>query len=165
MKAQHWLFVISVCLFVSGIGFVIAAERTARSVPSAEKPATAALVPPVATVKQVMAGMVQPSATVVWDSVATIVSVTGIEDKRPTTDDEWALVSANAAMLVEAANLLIDRTRAVDAGEWVTMAQAMAASGRKALDAANAKSADGILAVGDEINQTCDACHERYSRN
>jgi len=33
------------------------------------------------------------------------------------------------------------------------------------LKAAESHSADGILLVGDEINQTCDNCHERYSRN
>jgi cytochrome c556 len=53
----------------------------------------------------------------------------------------------------------------VDQGDWLKMAQAMAESGQKALEAAEARSVDGILAVGEEINRTCDACHERYSRN
>ena len=83
----------------------------------------------------------------------------------PRTDEEWAQVATSAAVLVESANLLLDGGRAVDAGEWTKMARAMADAADKALKAAEAKSADGILMVGDEINQTCDNCHERYSRD
>jgi hypothetical protein len=164
MRIIHWLFVISLMLFVSGIGFVIAAERTARiaaPAASAERPRAAA---PVASTKQIMNGIVMPSAATIWDSVATIVSASGVEERMPRTDDEWAQVATSAAMLVEAANLLVDGDRAVDQGEWLKMAQAMAASGEKALKAAEARSAEGILAVGEEINTTCDACHEKYSR-
>ena len=161
----YWLFALSVALFVSAIGFVIAAERTARSSP-APATATAAVraAPPVASTQQIMDGIVMPSAATIWESVATIVSKDGIEERRPRNDAEWAQVATSAAMLVEAANLLVEGDRAVDQGDWLKMAQAMAVSGEKALKAAEANSPDGILAVGEEINTTCDACHERYSR-
>jgi creatinine amidohydrolase/Fe(II)-dependent formamide hydrolase-like protein len=161
----YWLFAISVALFVSGIGFVIAAERTARSAAPVEAAVSLRAAPPVANVKQIMNGVVMPSAGFIWDSVATIVSGDGVEERRPRSDEEWAQVATSAAMLVESANLLVDGDRAVDRGDWVKMAQAMAESGQKALEAAKAKSPDGILAVGEEINVTCDNCHERYSRN
>jgi len=161
----YWLFAISVALFVSGIGFVIAAERTARSAAPVEAPVILRAAPPVANVKQIMNGVVMPSAGFIWDSVATIVSEQGVEERRPRSDEEWAAVATSAAMLVESANLLVDGDRAVDRDEWVKMAQAMAASGQKAMKAAEAKSTDGILDVGEEINATCDNCHERYSRN
>ena len=167
MKAIHWLFVVSAALFVSGIGFVIAAERTARTATAASAPpATAARAAvPVATVKQVMDGMVSPAAMFIWDSVATTVSAAGTEEKMPRTDDEWAQVATNAALIVESANLLVDSERALDAKDWPAMAKAMADAANKALDAARKKSPDQILEVGDELNQTCDKCHERYSRN
>ena len=162
----YWLFVISVALFISGIGFVIAAERTARLTAA---PAAAAATPraaaPVATVKQIMNGIVMPSAAQIWDSVSTIVDASGVNEKVPRTDAEWAQVGTSAAMLVEAGNLLVEGGRAVDQGDWVKMARAMAETGQKALKAAESRSADGVLAVGEEINTTCDACHERYSRN
>ena len=163
MKPVHWLFVISLGLFVSSIGFVIAAERTVRTAPSqavvAEQPA------PVATVKQIMSGVVAPSATSIWDSVATTVSAAGIDEKMPRTDEEWVSVATSAAVLADSAGMLLASGRAVDTGDWPKMAQAMAAAAAKALKAAEAHSTDGILEVGDEINQTCDNCHERYSRN
>ena len=165
MKPVHWLFVISLGLFVSSIGFVIAAERTVRTAPPqavvAEQPAAA----PVATVKQIMSGVVAPSATSIWDSVATTVSAAGIDEKMPRTDEEWASVATSAAVLADSAGMLLASGRAVDTGDWPKMAQAMAAAAAKALKAAEAHSTDGILEVGDEINQTCDNCHERYSRN
>ena len=165
MKPVHWLFVISLGLFVSSIGFVIAAERTARTAsPQAAAPPQPA-VPPVATVKQIMAGVVAPSATSIWDSVATTVSAAGIDEKMPRTDAEWAQVATSAAVLADSASLLLAGGRAVDTEDWPKMAQAMATAAAKALKAAEAHSSDGILMVGDEINQTCDNCHERYSRN
>ncbi len=45
------------------------------------------------------------------------------------------------------------------------MARDMAEAAQKALKAAEAKDAEGILAVGEELNVSCDKCHERYSRN
>jgi hypothetical protein len=163
MRAIHWLFVVSAALFVSGIGFVVAAERTARAAPPA--PASQRAAAPVATVRQVMAGMVAPAAMTIWDSVATTVSASGIDERAPRNDEEWARVATSAALVIEAANLLVEGKRAIDAKDWPAMAKAMADAGAKALEAAHAKSADGILTVGDELNQTCDRCHERYSRN
>jgi hypothetical protein len=165
VRAIHWLFVVSAALFVSGIGFVLAAERTARSAASAAAPQGARAAAPVATVKQVMDGMVAPAAMFIWDSVATTVSASGTEEKMPRTDAEWADVATNAALIVESANLLVDSERALDAKDWPAMARAMAEAASKALDAARKKSPDAILEVGDELNQTCDRCHERYSRD
>ena len=67
MRVVNWLFVVSVALFVSGIGFVIAGARSARQAPAAET-STISLTP-VASVKQIMKGIVGPAATAVFDSV------------------------------------------------------------------------------------------------
>ncbi len=167
MRTIHWLFLVSAALFVSGIGFVLAAERTARAAAPVEAPKAAVLraVPPVATVKQVMDGMITPASMFIWDSVSTTVSAAGIEEKMPRTDEEWARVAMNAALIVESANLLVDPERALDTQDWPAMAKAMAGAANKTLEAARRHDPDGILVVGDELNQTCDRCHERYSRN
>jgi len=162
MRIVHWLFVVSTALFISGIGFIVVGAKTARQAPPAvEAPA----VTPVASTRQVMVGIVSPAAGAIFDSVATIVSVAGIEERQPRTDAEWAAVGASAAALVESANLLVTGDRAVDRGDWVTMSRAMADAGMTALKAAEAKSADGILAAGETINETCDNCHQKYQRS
>src|SRR5438874_2123773 len=78
---------------------------------------------PVADVKQLMKGIVDPSADVVWESVATIFTKSGVEDRRPKNDEEWANVRNHAMMLTEAGNLLMMPTRAKDGDQWMKMAQ------------------------------------------
>ena len=72
MKLIHWLFLLSVALFVSGLTFIVAGARTARQAPAVEK----ASIPltPVASVKQLMNGLIDPAATVVFGSVGTTIS-------------------------------------------------------------------------------------------
>ena len=161
MRTVHWLFLVSVALFISGIGFIIASARTPRV--EAAAPAAPSL-PPVASVKQIMAGIVMPSAATIWDSVSTIVDAKGVQDNQPRTDEEWAAVGAHAAALVEAANMLTVGTRAVDQGDWVKMSKAMADAAQTALQATTDQSPEGILAAGETINVTCDNCHQKYQR-
>jgi hypothetical protein len=163
MRTVHWLFLVSAALFISGIGFIIASART-RPAQAAAPVVAAAAFPPVASVKQLMAGIVMPSAASIWDSVSTIVDVKGVQENQPRTDEEWAAVGAHAAALIEAANLLTVGTRAVDQGDWVTMAKAMADAAHTALKATTDKSPEGILAAGERINETCDDCHQKYQR-
>ncbi len=164
VRPIHWLFVISTALSVSGIGFIIAAERT-RAATSSTLVMQPQAVAPVATVRQIMDGIVEPAASTVWNSVSTTVTAAGVEEKMPRTDGEWGRVVTAAALLVESANLLVDGERAVDGGDWLMMARAMAAAGNEALSAAQARSTDGISAVGEAITISCDNCHERYKRN
>ena len=145
------------------IGFVIAAGRTVRAAAPAAAPAAPA-VPEIASVKYVMRGITMPNAAAIWDSVSTIVDAKGVQDNQPRTDEEWAAVGAHAAALVEAANMLTVGTRAVDQGDWVKMSKAMADAAQTALKATTDKSPEGILAAGETINETCDNCHQKYSR-
>ena len=162
MRMIHWLFIVSVLLFISGIGFIIASARTRQG--EAAAPAAVAVQPPVASVKQIMAGIVTPAAYVVFDSVSTIVDKNGVQENQPRTDEEWARVGANAAALIESANMLLIGNRAVDQGDWVKMAKAMADAGQIALKAAEARSPEGILEAGETINMSCDNCHQKYQR-
>src|SRR5215208_74701 len=161
MRMTNWLFIVSVLLFISGIGFIIASART-RQVAAVFAPSAAPALPPVASVKQIMAGIVMPAASKVWDSVSTIVDKGGVQENVPKTDEEWAVVGANAAALIESANLLTVGNRAVDQGDWVKMSKAMADAAQTALKATTDKNPDGILAAGEKINETCDNCHEKY---
>jgi hypothetical protein len=163
MRLMNWLFVISVALFISGIGFIIAGARTAQLATPVE--ARAPEMAPVATVRQLMGGIIGPSATIVFDSVGTIVDATGIHEKQPSTETEWAAVGASAAALVESANLLMVGDRAVDKGEWAKMSKALADAGMVVLKATQAKDPMAILAAGETLNASCDNCHNLYQRN
>jgi hypothetical protein len=163
MKIVNWLFIVSVALFVAGIGFIIAGAREARRAPAAQAsgPPPPA---PVASVRQIMRGIVGPSANVVFESVSTTVSASGIEEKQPKTEEEWVAVGSSAAALIESANMLSIGDRAVDKGEWVAMSKAMADAGMTALKATEKKDPAGVLAAGEAINTSCDNCHRKYQR-
>lgn len=161
MRTIQWLFVVSVALFVSGIGFVIASARTAREAPLAvEVPAPVA----VATIQQVMNGITFPAATAVYTAVSTVINADGIKETAPETDEEWAMLASQAAALVESGNLLLMGSRLVDDGDWVTMTRAMMEKGQLAIKAAEAHDTEGILDAGSAINETCDTCHAKYQR-
>jgi hypothetical protein len=120
---------------------------------------------PVADVKQMMQGIVDPSADVVWESVATIFTKDKIEERRPQTKQEWDHVRSNAMVLTESGNLLMMPPRAKDGGDWMKMAQALVDTASVALRAADAKDVEGLLKVGGEIDEACENCHKKYWPN
>src|SRR5262245_33694432 len=99
MKPTNWLLSVAILLFgVAACNRAKPAESTLR---------------PTATVKDIMDSLVDPSADFLWESVATIVSAAGTEERRPRTDEEWTNVHRRAVALVEATNLLLMEGRHV----------------------------------------------------
>ena len=161
MRTVQWLFIVSVALFVGGIGFVIASARSGRAAaPAADAPQTT----PVASIKQIMNGIVLPDATIIYNAVATNVTAKGVEEIAPQTDADWAKIGNSAAAVIESGNLMLMGDRAIDKGDWVKMTRAFMDQGTLALKAADAKDKDGIVAAGGDLNTTCDNCHARYQR-
>lgn len=160
MRLRHWFFLVGILLYVCGLGFVIAGARAARDTPAVEAPITT----PVASVKQIMNGIVAPSATAVFNSVSTIVSVRGVEENQPRTPEEWDAVGNSAAALVESGNLLMMGSRALDKDDWIKMSQALIDGGKLALKATQDKNPDKLLEAGEPINESCDNCHKKYQR-
>jgi hypothetical protein len=163
MRTVHWLLVVSVALFIAGIGFILAAGRMRQTGPAvAAKPVVA--VRPIASIKQIMNGIVAPGANAVFNAVSTTVTQKGIEEVFPRNDEEWAALGNSAAALAEAGNMMMVEGRAVDAGDWIKMSQALVDAGTLALKAVDAKSTDAVLTAGEKVNESCDNCHERYQR-
>lgn len=164
MRLVHWLFLLNVAFFVNGVGLVVASARIAQQAPAVKSAVEAALVTPVASVKQIMRGIVAPAATVVFNSVGTSVSQSGIERWAPRTADEWEAVGNSAAALVEAGNLLMIGSRVADGGDWIKMSRALMDAGQIVLKAIDAKNAEALFASGEAINTSCDDCHRKYQR-
>jgi hypothetical protein len=140
-----------------------------------------------ATVRDIMASVVDPAADVVWGAVETTVSAKGVEEKFPRNDEEWRVVRNNAIILLEAANLLKIPGRPVakpgetsenpgieltpeevqalidkDRTSWNNYAQALHDATLEALKTIDAKSPEGVLNTGDGIYQACEKCHMHY---
>ena len=104
----YWLYLVSIALFVSGIGFLVTSARM-REPPRVEAPITK----PVASVKQIMQGIVDPATNVVFGAVSSTSTKAGVIETAPKTDREWELVGNSAAALVESGNLLTMGTEVV----------------------------------------------------
>jgi hypothetical protein len=142
---------------------------------------------PTATVKDIMTSVIDPEADVLWNSVATIVSRKGTEERAPKTDEEWAAVRRSAVQLVEATNLLripgrlvarpgeksenprielqpetIQRMIADDPASWSQLVDRLHDAAAPALKAIDSKNAKGLFDAGEHIEHACEACHQRY---
>ena len=56
---------------------------------------------PVADVKQLMQGAIDPSADVLWEATGEIITLEGTTRRRPKNDEEWAQVRNAAIVLTE----------------------------------------------------------------
>ncbi len=117
---------------------------------------------PVADVKQLMQGAVDPSADVIWEATGTIVSKAGVENRHPRNQEEWDAVRNSAIILAEAGNLLMMAPRAKDGDLWMKRAQEMIDTGVAAWKAAEAKNVDQLFTVGGDIYEACSRCHQDY---
>jgi hypothetical protein len=143
---------------------------------------------PEASMLDLMLEVIDPNADELWESVATISTRTGVEERHPRTDAEWKVVRRKALLLVEGANLLVVEGRPVahpgqkleetgegdltpeqaqleidkDRASFVSFAAALQTSSRKLLGAIDKRDTDLFLEAGGELDEACEACHTRF---
>jgi hypothetical protein len=142
---------------------------------------------PMATVRELMTGMLEPSADAIWESVKITFTPSGVEERAPKSDEEWAALRAHALQLMEAGNLLqipgrpmarsheksafpgielgpdeIQQLVDKDRAGWLTRARALTESLKPALDAIDAKNVEMLSEAGEHIDSACENCHSQY---
>ena len=85
-----------------------------------------------------------------------------IESRTPKTDAEWTVLEGQALMVAESANLLMLPGRARDQKQWMADSKLMLDAGAAALKAAKAKDVAGIVALSDQLYESCTSCHKHY---
>ena len=180
MTRRTWVSIVTLVALVAVSAVLVGIYRE-RRLEARAKPA------PTATIKDLMVSIVDPSADVVWDAVQTTVSQDGTVDKVPHTAEEWADLRGGAIRLVEAANLLVMPGRHVagpgeksetpgielepaemealvdqDRRAWDERVQAFRAVSLEVLSAVDAKDANKLFDVGDELDTACENCHKQY---
>ena len=118
---------------------------------------------PATGIDHVMRTKVDPAANLVWASVATSVTVDGVRETFPKTDQEWSALRNAASDLAESGNLLRKENRASMNSDWGRQSQSLIAAAAATLKAVEARSPDQILAAGEQIYNTCVGCHGGYS--
>lgn len=180
MRRSTVLIVIGAAVFGASALFSAACSEPKEQAPQPEFASTA-------TIKDLMLGLVDPSADVVWNAVHSTVADAGVLDVKPQNDEEWANVRYGAIRLVEATNLLMIPGRRVarpgekseapgielepeemdtligaDRPGWNKRTQALRAAALEVLQAIEAKDPDKVFAIGEHIEAACENCHLKY---
>jgi|SRR6185369_7766227 len=165
------------------------APSTKPATEAAAAPAAAIMPRPQASVVELMATIVAPTADTIWGAVGTTEGPKGPVDTKPTTDKDWAELRKKVMLMVEAANLLAVPDRAVllpgqkltnppgpgdltpeksaerIKAEWPTFlayAQALQNSAIATLKTVDAKDVDAFQEAGGAIDEACEQCHKRF---
>ena len=168
---------------------LIAASLTAGcATPAPEQPPPAETpYRPVASIREVMNSVIDPSVDQVWDSVKTVIDDGRMTDHAPATDEQWAEVRRHALIVSEAANLLLmpgrpvappgaasmapgvelppeEIRKLIDGNQdaWNSYAQALQDSLTPALAAIDSKDPQALLTAGEDIDMRCENCHQVF---
>jgi hypothetical protein len=144
---------------------------------------------PVTSLQEVMHALVDPSADAIWNSVSTVMTKNGVEEKQPRTDEEWNTVRLNALRILAGASLLQvegikvvrDGTKIVDTHEtylneagiaaaiakdpaaFAATARVLQANAQELLAAIEARDVQRLLVAGGHMNEiSCEGCHLKY---
>ena len=186
-KSFGWLFGAGVALLVGVACSAPKSDAPVASTGVSPAPIGASEFRTTATIKDIMDSIVDPSADYLWDSVATIVTRAGTEERRPRTPEDWKNVRRRAIAMIEGTNLLImDGRKVAHPGEksenpgielgpdeiqmlidadrptLIQRAHALHDAGMKALAAIDKKDVDGLSDAGEAIDEACEQCHLKY---
>jgi len=138
---------------------------------------------PVATTQDLMESQIDPAADGVWDSVGTVITAAGEENRQPHTAEQWEEVRRKALNLVEATNLLlipgrgvarqafpsagpgvfssadIEHKLATDRAGFDAFAVALRNVALEQLTAINHRDVAALSKAGEALDTACESCH------
>jgi hypothetical protein len=172
------------------IGMLLVSALLASCEGSGPFPAAAPGSPlPLASIQELMQGLVDPAADELWDAVSTEVTAQGEVEHRPADDASWLKLRRRALLVAEAANLLAQPGRVVvhagnaledshvkgiltgpaieqriksDPAEFAARAKALQEAARALLGAIDKRDIQAYLAAGSQLDHACESCHQRY---
>lgn len=115
------------------------------------------------TMQELMALVLEPASDILWDSGGWVLDSAGYEELYPTTDDGWAYMRAQAAIIIETGNSLALPARREDNDAWLIYSQGLSEAGRRAMAAAEAQDEEEFFQAGAQLYSVCTACHQAYN--
>ncbi|NKB33788.1 MAG: hypothetical protein GKR91_11885 [Pseudomonadales bacterium] len=113
--------------------------------------------------QEIMALVLEPASDILWDSGGWVIDASGYEELYPTTDDGWAYVRAQAAIVVESGNMLALPGRAMDNDAWMIYSEGLSQAGMLAMQAAATQNKEDFFQAGAQLYSVCTACHQAYN--
>ena len=160
-----------------------------RPLPMPVPPPAVPALTPYGTIREVMAGIVDPSSMALFDAVGIEVTTAGIVETAPHTDADWAALEHSALALAEAGNLVkmvnrhvaspavmdskgsdptalvprqIEEKIAKDPAAFAKYADALSATAVEAMTFAKAKDVEGLGHTIEAIDKACENCHKVF---
>ena len=112
---------------------------------------------------EIMSLVLEPASDILWSSGGWVLDASGYEELYPTTDDGWAYVRSQAAIVVESGNMLALPGRAEDNDAWMIYSQGLSEAGVLAMEAAAAQDQEAFFQAGAQLYSVCTACHQAYN--
>ena len=152
-------------------------------------PAPAPAPPPYApqiTLQDVMNQIIDPEADVIWNATGSISTKKGVIERSPRTDADWEAQRRAVLRLLEATNLLLIPERKVAATPFESagpgvyssaevqhevdtrraafngLALNLRGAAQQLLKATDNRDVKSLLALGDTLDQACEACHKTF---
>jgi cytochrome c556 len=110
---------------------------------------------PLASSKQLMAAVSKPA----MDSLAAMNKAGGPKD-----DEQWKVAEQNAAVLGEAAQLLLMGNRPLDQDIWLKTSAKLQTAAASSLKAAQEKNLEAWKASVGQIGSSCRGCHNVHKK-
>jgi hypothetical protein len=148
----------TVVAFAGSLLLVVSSVALSQCGGAAPAPGEIAFIP-VASVDQIMDGIVTPSSQAIFDAV---VYDNGALVQAPKTDDDWYALRMHALAVAEAGNLLLIPPRAKDAEDWAVMSKTMTETAAAVAAAAESQNVERLLETGGHLYTTCTGCHRKY---
>jgi len=133
---------------------------TAPPAVEAPKAEAAPAFKPAVNINDVMVSVVDHNSHILWDI--------GAPKKAPKNDADWHVLEHASVTLAAAGSMVSiggsgpdDAKWAADP-EWRRLAQNMTDAALKAKLAVDSKNVPGVLAAGDDLVATCEACHAKF---
>jgi len=153
----------------------------------AHQPAPSPGFKPVATLQEIMTDIIDPNIDFVWNSVSSVSTASGTEERQPQSDEDWLALRQHALAVAEAANLLLIEDRPIAANASATSsggaelnppqiqaliaahhdqfsqrAQGLRSAAQGLLTAIAAKNVEALENAGGVVEQACEQCHSQF---
>ncbi|RYF98819.1 MAG: hypothetical protein EOO07_37625 [Chitinophagaceae bacterium] len=191
MKALHGKLLMNRLCMKKKINFILLSAFFLSVVACNQKSAAPQVVvspfKPSATIQEIMLAVIDPNVDPIWNSIKTTITAQGVEETKPTSDEDWAALKLHAIALSEASNLLMIEGRkvahpsaststhsselgpqeiealiAANRPAFIKNAQDLHDTVTLALSAIEAKDVDTLESVGGAIDQACEQCHSQF---
>ena len=115
-----------------------------------------------ASVEDLMEGVVEPSSKKLFEIGGLQSSATGSQKIAPKDDEEWSQVKHSAMAVAEVGNILKSFEPRAREADWNKNAQDLIDSALAVSRGVDARNPDAVFEAGGHLYDACTACHMKY---